>query len=116
MENFNYLTAINAVKEDDFNVFYTLRLLVYTNKSGDILIKFIKIKLNKDLNPITNKGEIILNNKVEPELEFIREKLEKNKKLIKELIFSKFLKYCEEPLIFKYSYTFAKFNGCWLID
>ena len=97
MKTLNFLTTINAVYnnadaaayENGLNIFYNL--LVYTNESGDILIKYNEIIISKGEDANAEKGEIILNNIGLLEFEFICDNLKNNEKLIKELIFSKFL-------------------------
>ena len=87
MENLDFLTAIRAM----YNNFDFYTLLVYTSKDKKILIKFKKVMLREEEEPLIKKGEIILNNIGNSELEFIKLNLENNEDLIKKLIFSKFL-------------------------
>ena len=110
MENFNYLTKINAVynsakmsESDGFNLFYVLE--VFINDSGDMLIKYNKCCVSLDEDPIVEEGEKILKDIVGPvELEFIKFNLKNNEKLIKELILSKYLDYCDDTLNFMFVY------------
>ena len=97
METLDFLTTINAVYnnayaaayENGLNIFYNL--LVYINKDYNILIKYNEIIISKGEQPGAEKGEIILNNIGLLELEFICDNLKNNEKLIKELVFNKFL-------------------------
>ena len=64
MENFNFLTKINAVynsanmsASDGFNLFYVLE--VFINDSGDMLIKFNKCCVPVDESPSVEEGEKI---------------------------------------------------------
>ena len=87
MENLDFLTTIKAM----YNNFDFYTLLVYISKDEKILIKFKKVMLREEEVPLIKKGEIILNNIGNSELEFIKLNLENNEELIKKLIFSKFL-------------------------
>lgn len=111
MKDFNYLTTINAVYnsgnisayEDGFNAFYTLE--VFINDNEDMLIKFSKCYIGLEGEPSVIKGKKILENIIGPlELNFIKCNLETNEKLIKELIFSRFLDYSGDSLIFAFIY------------
>ena len=83
MKTLDFLTTINAVYnnadaaayENGLNIFYNL--LVYTNESGDILIKYNEIIISKGEDINTEKGEITLNNIGLIEFEFICDNLKK---------------------------------------
>ena len=110
MENFNFLTKINAVynsanmsASDGFNLFYVLE--VFINDSGDMLIKYNKCCVPVDESPCVEEGEKILKDIVGPvELDFIKYNIKDNEKLIKELILSKYLDYCDNTLNFMFVY------------
>lgn len=110
MENFRYLTTIRALynsaemaKSDGFNAFYILE--VFINDSGDMLIKFNEYCVGLDEDPSVEEGEKILKDIVGPvELEFIKYNIKYNEKLIKELILSKYLDYCDNTLNFMFVY------------
>ena len=111
MKDFKYLTTINAIYnsasmskcEDGFNIFYTLEVLI--NDREDMLIKFNRCYVDPGKDPIVESGEKILKNIIGPlEFNFIKFNFKNNEKLIKELIFSKFLDYCNDELIFAFIY------------
>ena len=110
MENFNFLTKTNAVynsahmsASDGFNLFYVLE--VFINDSGDMLIKYNKCCVPVDESPSVEEGEKILKDIVGPlELNFIKYNIKDNEKLIKELILSKYLDYCDDTLNFMFVY------------
>ena len=100
MKDFKYLTTINAVYnsadmskcENGLNMFYTLE--VFINDSEDMLIKFNKCYVDPGESPIVENGEKILKDIIGPaEFNFIRFNFKDDEKLIKELIFIKFLDY-----------------------
>lgn len=109
MKDFNFLTKINAVynsakmseEEEGVNAFYILE--VFINDNDDMLIKFNKCLVNLGEDPSVEEGEKIFKNIIGPvELEFIKYNIKNNEKLIKELILSKFLDYCNESLNFMF--------------
>ena len=98
MEGFEYLTKISAIYDDNFSLFYYLS--VYTNEYAKILIKAKKIVLREEEEPIVEKSKILLNDIGELEFDFIKYNIKNNEKLIKKLIFSKFLDFKGDYLHF----------------
>ena len=87
MENLYFLTTIKAM----YNNFDFYKLLVYTSKDEKILIKFKKVILREEEEPIIKKGEIILNNIGPLGFNFICDNIKICEDLIKEFIFKNFL-------------------------